>query len=57
MSDPLLEAQALCRDFKLPRISISGARYVRHAVTDLDLKIEVGDRLGVVGKSGSEKPL
>lgn len=55
MSNPLIEAKTLCRDFKLPRTAISGSRPVRHAVADLDLKIEVGDRLGVVGESGSGK--
>ncbi len=55
MSNPLIEAKTLCRDFKLPRTAISGSRTVRHAVADLDLKIEVGDRLGVVGESGSGK--
>ena len=55
MNDPLFEAKALCRDFKLHRTTIFSARPVRHAVADLDLKIEVGDRLGVVGESGSGK--
>ncbi len=55
MSDLLFEAKALCRDFKLNRTAISGARPVRHAVADLNLKIETGDRLGVVGESGSGK--
>ncbi|NBR99950.1 MAG: ABC transporter ATP-binding protein [Actinobacteria bacterium] len=55
MSDPLFQAKALCRDFKLNRTAISGARPVRHAVADLNLKIETGDRLGVVGESGSGK--
>ena len=55
MSEPLFEVKSLCRDFKLPRTAISGARLVRHAVADLNLKIETGDRLGVVGESGSGK--
>lgn len=55
MSDSLFEVKSLCRDFKLPRSAISGARPVRHAVADLNLKIEIGDRLGVVGESGSGK--
>lgn len=55
MSDLLFEAKALCRDFKLNRTAISGTRPVRHAVADLNLKIETGDRLGVVGESGSGK--
>ena len=55
MSDLLFEAKTLCRDFKLNRTAISGARPVRHAVADLNLKIETGDRLGVVGESGSGK--
>ena len=55
MSDSLFEVRSLCRDFKLPRSALSGARPVRHAVADLNLKIEIGDRLGVVGESGSGK--
>ena len=55
MSDSLFEVKSLCRDFKLPRSALSGARPVRHAVADLNLKIEIGDRLGVVGESGSGK--
>ena len=55
MSDLLFEAKALCRDFKLNRTAMSGARPVRRAVSDLNLKIETGDRLGVVGESGSGK--
>ena len=55
MSETLFEVKSLCRDFKLPRSAISGARPVRHAVADLNLKIEIGDRLGVVGESGSGK--
>ena len=55
MSETLFEVKSLCRDFKLPRTAISGARLVRHAVADLNLKIETGDRLGVVGESGSGK--
>ena len=55
MSETLFEVKLLCRDFKLPRSAISGARPVRHAVADLNLKIEIGDRLGVVGESGSGK--
>lgn len=55
MSETLFEVKSLCRDFKLPRSVISGARPVRHAVADLNLKIETGDRLGVVGESGSGK--
>ena len=55
MSETLFEVKSLCRDFKLPRSAISGARPVRHAVADLNLKIKVGDRLGVVGESGSGK--
>jgi peptide/nickel transport system ATP-binding protein len=55
VSELLFEAKALCRDFKLNRTAMSGARPVRHAVADLNLKIETGDRLGVVGESGSGK--
>jgi len=55
VSETLFEVKSLCRDFKLPRSAISGARPVRHAVADLNLKIEIGDRLGVVGESGSGK--
>ncbi|MSX99372.1 MAG: ATP-binding cassette domain-containing protein, partial [Actinobacteria bacterium] len=55
MSETLFEVKSLCRDFKLPRSALSGARPVRHAVADLNLKIEIGDRLGVVGESGSGK--
>lgn len=55
MSDSLFEVKSLRRDFKLPRTAISGARPVRHAVAGLNLKIEIGDRLGVVGESGSGK--
>ena len=55
MSETLFEVKSLCRDFKLPRSAIFGARPVRHAVADLNLKIEIGDRLGVVGESGSGK--
>ena len=55
MSDVILEAKSLCRTFKLPRTSLSSARAERHAVVDIDLTVNIGDRLGIVGESGSGK--
>ncbi|NQV97119.1 MAG: ABC transporter ATP-binding protein [Acidimicrobiaceae bacterium] len=55
MSPVILEAMSLCRTFKLPRTSLSSARAERHAVVDIDLTVNIGDRLGIVGESGSGK--
>ncbi|MEO5899410.1 MAG: ATP-binding cassette domain-containing protein [Ilumatobacteraceae bacterium] len=52
---PLLRAEGISRDYRLPRTSLFGARAVRHALRGVDLAIDAGASLGVVGESGSGK--
>jgi len=52
---PLLRAEGISRDYRLPRTSLFGARAVRHALRDVDVAIDAGGSLGIVGESGSGK--
>jgi len=54
-SEPILETRAVTRTFHLPRASLVGARPQLHAVRAVDLAVEAGTTLGLVGESGSWK--
>jgi len=55
MTEPLLSARGVTRDFALPRQSLFGTRPVRHALRGVDLDLAAGASLGIVGESGSGK--
>jgi peptide/nickel transport system ATP-binding protein len=52
---PLLRAEGLVRDYRLPRTRFFGPAPVRRAVDDISLTIAAGERVGLVGESGSGK--
>ena len=52
---PLLRADGITREYRLPRTSLFGPRAVRHALAGVDVTLEEGTSLGVVGESGSGK--
>ncbi len=41
--------------YKLPRTSVRSPRAERHALVDVDLRVEAGASIGIVGESGSGK--
>jgi ABC-type oligopeptide transport system ATPase subunit len=45
----ILETAGLSRTFRLPRTGLGSSRAERHALVDMNLTINAGDRLGVVG--------
>ncbi|GLL02160.1 ABC transporter ATP-binding protein [Dactylosporangium matsuzakiense] len=49
MSAPLLRARGLTRDYRLP------AGQVKHGLVDVDLDVEAGETVAVIGESGSGK--
>jgi ABC-type microcin C transport system duplicated ATPase subunit YejF len=51
----LLRADALHRDYPLPRQTLFGPRAIRHALAGVDLTMAEGGSLGIVGESGSGK--
>ncbi len=53
--EPVLEAVAVERNFRLPRRSVLGPRPVLRAVRGVDLTVMRGETLGLVGESGSGK--
>lgn len=52
MSAPVLEVSGLCKRFRVPRGAGGG---VVHAAEDIDLRIEPGEIVGLVGESGGGK--
>ena len=52
---PLVAAQGLEKHFQLPGGWLTGQRQYVHAVDGVDLQVNQGDALGVVGESGCGK--
>ncbi|MGG5819428.1 dipeptide ABC transporter ATP-binding protein [Falsiroseomonas sp. HW251] len=52
---PLLEAEGLVKHFPLPRESFFAPRQVVHAVNGVSVRVQPGERLGIVGESGCGK--
>ncbi|MCS6797129.1 MAG: dipeptide ABC transporter ATP-binding protein [Myxococcota bacterium] len=55
MSDPLVEATGLVKHFALRRGLFSRARGAVRAVDGVDLRVEAGETVGLVGESGCGK--
>lgn len=55
MSAPLVTARGLTRRYPAPRTALWGARSVTTALDDVDLDIDEGSALGIIGESGSGK--
>jgi len=55
VNDPILEARAVSRSFRLPRLSLTGKRPEIQALLDVDIIVNEGETLGIVGESGSGK--
>ncbi|WP_256841555.1 ATP-binding cassette domain-containing protein [Ornithinimicrobium cryptoxanthini] len=52
---PAISLRGVSREFRRPRTSLTGAPTVVHAVRDVSLDIQPGQRFGLVGESGSGK--
>ena len=55
MSQLVLEAKNLSRTYKVAKGASGSGRALRHALIDMNMKINSGDRVGIVGESGSGK--
>jgi ABC-type glutathione transport system ATPase component len=55
MSEPVIIARGVSRDYRRPRQSLTRAAPLVHAVRDVSFEVAPGGRFGVVGESGSGK--
>jgi peptide/nickel transport system ATP-binding protein len=51
----LVSGRGLGRAYRAPRTGSFGARTVTHALTDVDIDVDEGSALGIIGESGSGK--
>lgn len=52
---PILQLKGISRSFRVGQRKIGHARALLHALADIDLEVEAGSALGIVGESGCGK--